>query len=257
MNDPSTVTLILTGSGLPEHKRHRREAASGAASDSNSTIYVGGDGCAALFESVFILDQTKAIGGANVVELSIDASKTSMTCTPSLASLTITFTNQSDSTDNIAAAFLTFTNMSRSWIYNSGYVTYTNKPDTTLLTYMGLPYAMETPLTFSFACTKAVFLLTNNDTTLSQTKINFYIDYLQLQAFGTASNSTTAGVTTYTFGNVNYCQGFFSNGIWMAISASAILLTILIVGVTLLLQVTTMDRFDDPKGKPLTIAIEK
>ena len=63
--------------------------------------------------------------------------------------------------------------------------------------------------------------------------------------------------TNYTFGRVNYCQGFFSNGIWMAITSSLILVTILSFGITFLFNINTMYRFDDPKGKPLNIAIEK
>lgn len=63
--------------------------------------------------------------------------------------------------------------------------------------------------------------------------------------------------TEYIFGRVNYCQGFFSSGIWMAISSLLILTTILAFGVSFLFGINTMDRFDDPKGKPLSIAIEK
>ena len=69
-------------------------------------------------------------------------------------------------------------------------------------------------------------------------------------------NITTNG-TAYVFGKVNYCQGFFSSGIWMAITSSLLLTFILAVGVSFLFNVKTMDKFDDPKGKPLNIAIEK
>jgi len=43
----------------------------------------------------------------------------------------------------------------------------------------------------------------------------------------------------------------------MAITSSLILTFILAFGVALLFNVKTMDRFDDPKGKPLTIGAEK
>lgn len=67
-------------------------------------------------------------------------------------------------------------------------------------------------------------------------------------------NSTS---NVFTFGNANYCQGFFTSGIWMAITASLILTLILAFGVSFLFGINTMDRFDDPKGKPLSIALEK
>jgi V-type H+-transporting ATPase S1 subunit len=63
--------------------------------------------------------------------------------------------------------------------------------------------------------------------------------------------------TVYNFGRINYCQGFFSSGIWMAITSSLLLALILSCGVTALMSINTMDRFDDPKGKPLNIGMEK
>ena len=82
---------------------------------------------------------------------------------------------------------LNFKSTSRYGTYNSGVVTF-NDGNTNVLTYMGLPYGMETPFGFSFACTKTVFLLTRNDTTGSQTKINFYIDYFQVRALQPTCN---------------------------------------------------------------------
>lgn len=63
--------------------------------------------------------------------------------------------------------------------------------------------------------------------------------------------------TNYLFGQVNYCSGFFTSGIWMGIASSLFMAFILAIGVYLMTSINTMDRFDDPKGKPLTIAAEK
>jgi hypothetical protein len=43
----------------------------------------------------------------------------------------------------------------------------------------------------------------------------------------------------------------------MGITSSLFLLFILVSGIVSLNSIKTMDRFDDPKGKPLTIALEK
>ena len=43
----------------------------------------------------------------------------------------------------------------------------------------------------------------------------------------------------------------------MAIMTSLLLVLILAMGISVLCNINTMDRFDDPKGKPLNIAIEK
>lgn len=51
----------------------------------------------------------------------------------------------------------------------------------------------------------------------------------------------------------NDCTGFFSPAIWGALFVVIILLSIMTVGITMMLDIKTMDRFDDPKGKTITI----
>jgi len=52
---------------------------------------------------------------------------------------------------------------------------------------------------------------------------------------------------------VNDCVGFFSPGIWGALFVVFILVSILTIGLTMIMDIKTMDRFDDPKGKTITI----
>ena len=56
------------------------------------------------------------------------------------------------------------------------------------------------------------------------------------------------------FGYYNDCTGFFTIGIWMFLICAAILLSILAFGIIMLLGISTMDRYDDPKGKTITVA---
>ncbi|GFR75725.1 V-type proton ATPase subunit S1 [Elysia marginata] len=56
------------------------------------------------------------------------------------------------------------------------------------------------------------------------------------------------------FFNAQDCVGFFSRAIWMGIFSSLILLAILFFGVMMVLNLSTPDRFDDPKGKTIVIA---
>lgn len=51
----------------------------------------------------------------------------------------------------------------------------------------------------------------------------------------------------------NDCVGFFSPAIWGALFVVFLLVSILTVGLTMMLDIKTMDRFDDPKGKTITI----
>ncbi|KFD47299.1 hypothetical protein M513_11809, partial [Trichuris suis] len=52
---------------------------------------------------------------------------------------------------------------------------------------------------------------------------------------------------------VDDCSEFFSAEAWMAIFSVACVFVITVFGVAMISSLTTMDRFDDPKGKPLVI----
>lgn len=49
------------------------------------------------------------------------------------------------------------------------------------------------------------------------------------------------------------CVGFFTAPIWMALFSIIILLIILAYGLWMILSINVMDRFDDSKGKTITI----
>ncbi len=54
---------------------------------------------------------------------------------------------------------------------------------------MGSPYSMETPITFSFACTRTVFQLQNSTaTTLPFIKVNLYIMDFQVKIYAKLVN---------------------------------------------------------------------
>jgi len=66
----------------------------------------------------------------------------------------------------------------------------------------------------------------------------------QIQAFGIQHNN---------FGYYNDCMGFFSIPIWMGVITMLSMLAIVLLGIGMLLSINTMDRYDDPKGKTITI----
>ncbi|KAA0198193.1 hypothetical protein HAZT_HAZT004096 [Hyalella azteca] len=49
------------------------------------------------------------------------------------------------------------------------------------------------------------------------------------------------------------CVGFFTIGIWSGLLASLLAVFILAVGLGMLANIKTMDRFDDPKGKTIFV----
>jgi len=54
--------------------------------------------------------------------------------------------------------------------------------------------------------------------------------------------------------NVDDCVPFFSIGIWMFLIVAGVLLLVIFFGIGMISSLKTMDRFDDPKGKPLVIS---
>lgn len=68
---------------------------------------------------------------------------------------------------------------------------------------------------------------------------------LQIQGFG-LSNRTD-------FSYASDCAGFFTPGIWMGLLTSLLMLYIFVYGLHMIMQLNTMDRFDDPKGPSISV----
>lgn len=110
---------------------------------------------------------------------------------------------------------------------------------------------------FSYACTRPDIIWLNgslsNATASSGGKqavtqdVGIRFDRLQLQPFD----------FHYSGGkfsdDVDDCVPFFSVGVWMSLFAGLILILIFFFGISMITTLKTMDRFDDPKGKPLVI----
>uniref|UniRef100_A0A673Y8A7 V-type proton ATPase subunit S1-like n=1 Tax=Salmo trutta TaxID=8032 RepID=A0A673Y8A7_SALTR len=55
------------------------------------------------------------------------------------------------------------------------------------------------------------------------------------------------------FSYASDCAGFFSPGIWMGLLTSLLMLVVLTYGLHMIMQLHTMDRFDDPKGPAISV----
>lgn len=92
------------------------------------------------------------------------------------------------------------------------------------------------PFKFSYHCSpRTVFA--NGTTYLSITEMQVQID---------PKNAT--------FSEAYDCVGFTSIPIWTGIFVTAILGLIMVWALTMIMDIRTMDRFDDPKGKTITIS---
>ncbi|XP_033019409.1 V-type proton ATPase subunit S1-like [Lacerta agilis] len=70
------------------------------------------------------------------------------------------------------------------------------------------------------------------------------ISEFQIQAFNVEGRK---------FSYASDCTTFFTPGIWMALVTSLVLLLILTFGIHMIVNLTTNNRFDDPKDQPLTV----
>lgn len=75
-----------------------------------------------------------------------------------------------------------------------------------------------------------------------------FVDF-QYQPYFTADPSRELVFSDY----VSDCVGFFSPAIWGALFVIILLVSILSWGLYMMMDIRTMDRFDDPKGKTITI----
>lgn len=101
---------------------------------------------------------------------------------------------------------------------------------------------MYAPVGFSYHCTAGIFYGANTTQSLSLPKF-------QLQAFNTTNRTQTA------FGDAYDCVGFTSAPIWSGLFVTFILALIMTFGLTFMMDIKTMDRFDDPKGKTITVNV--
>ncbi|CAL8368259.1 unnamed protein product [Lota lota] len=105
------------------------------------------------------------------------------------------------------------------------------------------------PAEYSFHCmsvnsfSDALLIRGETNPNTSNWMVNF-VDF-QIQGFGLANGTD--------FSYASDCAGFFTAGIWMGLVTTLLMLWILTYGLSMILQVNTVDRFDDPKGPSISV----
>lgn len=122
-----------------------------------------------------------------------------------------------------------------------GYFTLTNaKYGETALRTPGV----NAPTTFSYAC--------GNNTWYSAT-VNNVVNKLSWNSLQLQAPFNAKVKDGFIFGDSWDCVGFVTPGILMGLFVLVILLVIVFLGLCWMMDIKTMDRFDDPKGKTITI----
>ncbi|XP_066932600.1 V-type proton ATPase subunit S1-like [Clytia hemisphaerica] len=97
------------------------------------------------------------------------------------------------------------------------------------------------PHQFSFACNDMVF-----------TDGNFTVMFQGLQLQIRPFNSSSA-----RFLDAYHCEGFFTLEILTGLLVGALLIASLYLGTMMMMNIQTQDRFDDPKGKTIQVAVQE
>lgn len=118
------------------------------------------------------------------------------------------------------------------------------------VTYGGAIFTtdMHNPLGFSSSCSSN---LTLRETSTGKTDFKpqfLQFPTFQLQFFNNGTNEKTVG-----FDDSYDCVGFTSPAIWSGLFVTVILAIIISIGIAMIMDIKTMDRFDDPKGKTIII----
>lgn len=102
------------------------------------------------------------------------------------------------------------------------------------------------PFRFSYHCSREI-IFRKNFTTLNITD-------LQVQVYPVSHEKLDE---KKVFSDAYDCVGFTTVPIWTGIFVTAILALIMIWALTMIIDIRTMDRFDDPKGKTITISSQE
>ncbi|KAJ8868649.1 hypothetical protein PR048_030188 [Dryococelus australis] len=92
------------------------------------------------------------------------------------------------------------------------------------------------PYDFSYHC--------NKDIVFTNGIISLVFKDLQVQPF----------LQKREFGDAYDCVWFFTGAIWSGLFVTAIFTVIMMWGLSMIMNIKTMDQFDDPKGKTITVA---
>ncbi|XP_033362038.1 V-type proton ATPase subunit S1-like [Bombus vosnesenskii] len=104
------------------------------------------------------------------------------------------------------------------------------------------------PFNFSYHCSQ-IITFKNGDTALNITGLQVQLD--------PQPDKKTNGTKIFAFNDAYDCVGFTTIPIWTGIFVTAILALIMIWALTMIIDIRTMDRFDDPKGKTITISAQE
>ncbi|XP_026489432.1 V-type proton ATPase subunit S1 [Vanessa tameamea] len=202
------------------HLRVRRQAESGQIEETM-------DGLKLYVKDITLTVGTEKTSLNNVASYSSEFNGTTMSTTMNFGENSVT---------------LNFLQKAGYWFFNS--VTLKQTSPKTLNEELAPDSDVYAIMGFSYRCGQSISFSSVNNT---QT-YNILFQDLKVQPFFRETSNTTL-----EFGESLNCVGFFTVPIWSGLFVVFILLAITFYGIMMMMDIRTMDRFDDPKGKTITI----
>jgi V-type H+-transporting ATPase S1 subunit len=142
--------------------------------------------------------------------------------------------------DTILMEFFFFNSTSSPGYWSLENITYYYTADHTAKVVLTPESSIVVPVSFSYHCSsKTVFIGINTSLTFENFQAQPYME--EATAFSDAYN----------------CELFFTPPIWSGLFVTSILALIMIWGLVMIMDIRTMDQFDDPKGKTITISVSE
>ncbi|XP_043936204.1 V-type proton ATPase subunit S1 [Protopterus annectens] len=105
------------------------------------------------------------------------------------------------------------------------------------------------PATYSFHCQYVSNLPRYSSMLVPRFSTNWELTITDFQIQGFGLNGTNGT----NFAYASDCTGFFTPGIWMGLVTTLLFVFILTYGLHMIMNLKTMDRFDDPKGPTISV----
>lgn len=232
----SALYTATSSKAAESNKVRTRRGLLSVGADNSGTFIEYANGT--LYNSSCILMYVRSINIGNSTQLNDTKSftMTNHSCVDNqTTSLAFTYKNNSEIIMTMSL-IMNVNNVSGYWSIDNATVNWNETTYNVTLSKVSAPWG------FSYHCSSLEKLVArNSDFTMS-------LEGFQLQPFD---------VMDYKFSDGWDCVPFFSEVIWMGLIATLAFVLILLFGFSMLASVTTQDRFDDPKGKTITVNVNE
>lgn len=247
-------TAILTGwqpaYGIESEIYHRRSRSllSTTSNDGNGTFYN--------FSCVFmyLTDLPSIEFSVPRVIIKLPNDPTLQASCPNGTEVTLDYGTVSEDSVNLEGVKIRFVfaiQRDGSWRVTSAMLSLKGKINDTPISDTNLALDMSTvraPRDNSFHCTKSGLFSPENTNDTKEGVEGIRLPGLQIQPIMNGKGK---------FGRIYDCAGFFTIPILASLMLTLIIVVILTWAIGMLMSIKTMDRFDDPKGKPIHIPISE